>query len=99
MIQNKKKQHNGFSEFVSTVILPCKTELGELWNEFWRNVVNELLNQSAILSSGQDIVPVSKRRGVVCEIPCRECERKYIGQTKPEHSIERIPGTLCQKYL
>jgi len=30
MIQNKKKkQHNGFSEFISKVILPCTTDLGE----------------------------------------------------------------------
>jgi len=30
MIQNKKKkQHNGFSEFISKVILPYTTDLGE----------------------------------------------------------------------
>ena len=30
MIQNEKKeQHNGFSEFISKVILPCTTDLGE----------------------------------------------------------------------
>jgi len=38
-----------------------------------------MIKKFTILSSGKDIVPVSKCRGVVCEIPCREYEHKYIG--------------------
>jgi len=37
---------------------------------------------SKILSLGEDIVSASKCQGVVCEIPCGECEHKYIGETK-----------------
>jgi len=88
MIQNKKKkQHNGFSEVISKVILPYTTDLGEsskriLEKHRKRTIFKPAIQPSTILSSGKDIVPVSKCRGVVCEIPCRECEHKYIGQTK-----------------
>jgi len=87
MIQNKKnKQHNGFSEFISKVILPCTTDLGEslkriLEKHRKRTVFKPTIKPSTILSSGKDTVSTSKCRGVVCEIPCVECEQKYDGQT------------------
>ena len=62
-----------------------------------RTIFKRTIKPSTVLTSGKGFVPGSKRRGVVYEIPCGECERKYIGQTKPENSIERIQRTFCQK--
>jgi len=58
-----------------------------LSNEFWRDVVCELFikpmfKPSTVLSSGRDTVPASKRWGIIYEIPCRDCEHKYIGEMK-----------------
>ena len=70
MIQNKKLQHNRFSEFISKVILPCATDLGEsskrILEKRRKRIISIYSNQSStILSSGKDIVPANKRRGVV----------------------------------
>jgi len=88
MIQNKKKkQNNGFSVLISKVILPCTAGSGEslkriLEKHRKRTILKPTIKPSTILSSGKDIVPVSKCQGVVCEIPRGECEHKYIGHTQ-----------------
>jgi len=50
------------------------------------------------------MIPVSKCRGVVYEIPVKECEHKYIGQTKRSLSIrleenhsDTLPANILKK--
>jgi len=96
MTQNKKKkQHDGFSEFLSEVIVPCTTDLGEFLKRILekhrkRTIFKSKNKPSTFLSLGKDSVLARKRRDVVCEIPFEECVHKYIGQTKPQHSTERM---------
>jgi len=47
-----------------------------------RTIFKPTFKPSTIVYLGKHIVPSSKRRGVVYEILCGECEHKYIGETK-----------------
>jgi len=83
---------------MSNVILPYTTDLGESLKQILekhrkRSIFKPTIKTSKILSSGEDIVSASKCRDVVCEIPCGECEHKYIGQTK------RSLSTRLKEYL
>jgi len=88
---------------------PYTTDLGKTFKRILEKYrVYELssnlqLKQNTILSSGKNIAPGSKRRGVVCEVPCRECEHKYIGQTKrslstrfEEHQRDTLPENILK---
>ena len=83
----KKKQYNRPPGFKSKVVLPCSADLGEtlkriLERHHIRTIFKPIIKLSTILTSGIDAVPVSKRRDVVYEIPCGNCEHRYIGETK-----------------
>jgi len=45
-------------------------------------IFKPIIKLSTVLASGKDVVPAYKRRGVIYEIPCGNCERRYIGETK-----------------
>jgi len=77
------KKKNGQHVFASKVILQYKTDLGEtltriLENDLIRIVFKPTIKLNAILYSRKDTVPSSKCRVTVYEIPCGECEQKYI---------------------
>jgi len=37
---------------------------------------------SNLLTSSKDPVIIKSRQGVVCPIPCRDCNKRYIGENK-----------------
>ena len=56
-----------------------------------------------VLVSGKDAVRASKPRGVVYEIPCENCEHRYIGETKrslgtklKEHHRDTLPRNILK---
>ena len=62
-----------------------------------------IIKLSTILASGKDADSVSKRRGVVYEIPCESCEHRYIGETKrslstrlKEHHRDALPRHILK---
>jgi len=104
MIKNKKKKKNIRShEFRFEVGLPYSADLGETLKRILerhriRTIFKLRMKLSNVLVSGKDDVPASKRRGVVYEIPCGNCERRYIGETKRslstrlnEHHRDTLP--------
>ena len=78
-IQHKKKKpHNEFFEFISKVILPYTTDLGESLNRFLEKHRNPNIKHNPIFK--KEVLLASKCRSVVCEIPCGGYEDKWIGQ-------------------
>ena len=102
MIQNKKKQYNRFSAFISEVILPYTTILGESFKRILekhrkQTIFKPVIKSRTIQSSGKDIVPSRKCRGEVYEIPCEEREHKCIEETGirlQEHHRDTLPENI-----
>ena len=88
MIKNKqKKQHNRSPEFRSKVILPYSVDLGETLKRILerhrvRTIFKTIIKLSTVLASEKGAVPARKRWDIVYEIPCGNCEHRYIGETK-----------------
>jgi len=53
-----------------------------------RTILKAIIKLNTILTSGKDTVPDSKRRCVVYEIPCGNCEHKYVGATKRSRVLD-----------
>jgi len=47
-----------------------------------QSVLKPIIEISTVLSSGKDTIPASKQLGIVCEIPCGNCEHKCIKEMK-----------------
>ena len=104
----KKKQFNRPPEFRSEVVLPYSADLGETLKRILeghriRTIFKPIIKLSTVLASRKDVVPASKRRGVVNEIPCGNCEHSYIGETKrslstrlKEHHKDTLPGNTLK---
>jgi len=88
MIRNKKeKQHNESPGFVFKVILSCTANLEEtskqiLERHLTRTIFKSIIKLSTFQSSEKEIVPASQHPGVGYEIPCGDCEHKYVGKMK-----------------
>jgi len=109
MIKYKeKKQHNRSPEFKSKVILPYIADLGKILKRILgrhriRTTFKPIIKLSIFLASGKDAVPASKPRGVVYEVPCRNCEHRYIEETKrslstklKEHHRDILPRNILK---
>ena len=100
----KKKQYNRPPGFRSKVVLPYSEDLGEtlkriLGRHRIRTIFKPIIKLSTVLASGKDVVPASKRRGVVYEIPCGS----YVGETKrslstrlKEHHRDTLPRNILK---
>jgi len=109
MIKDKKnKQYNRPPEFRSKVVLPYSADLGETLKRILerhriRTIFKPIIKLSTVLASGRDAVPASKRRGVVYEITCGNCEHRYTGETKrslstrlKEHHRDTLPRNILK---
>jgi len=86
-LRTERRKYNRPPEFRSKVILPYSADLGETLKRILekhrvRTIFKPIIKLSTVLASGKDAVPTNKRRGVVYEIPCGNCEHRYIGETK-----------------
>ena len=105
----KKKQYNRPPEFRSKVVLPYSADLGETLKRILekhriRTIFKPIIKLSTVQASGKDAIPASKRRGVVYEIQCGNCEHRYIGETKrslstrlKEHHRDTLPRNIPKK--
>jgi len=109
MIKNKqKKQHNRSPEFRSKVILPYSVDLGETLKRILerhrvRTIFKTIIKLSTVLASEKGAVPARKRWDIVYEIPCGNCEHRYIGETKrslntglKEHHRDTLPRIILK---
>ena len=104
----KKKQYERPSEFRSKVILPYSADLGETLKRILekhriRTIFKPIIKLCTVVAAGKDAVPANKRRGVVYEIPCGNCEHRYIGETKrslstrlKEHHRDTLPRNILK---
>jgi len=104
----KKKQYNRPPEFRSKVVLPYSADLGETLKSILerhriRTIFKPVIKLSTTLALGKDAVPANKRRDVVYEIPCGNCEHMYIGETKrslstrlKEHHRDTFPRNILE---
>jgi len=96
----KKKQHYKSPEFRSKVILLYTPDLGETLKRILeRHRIQTLIKLSTVLSSGNDTVPASKRRGVLYMKFHVELWTQIHGRNETKHSTERTPqGHLTYRY-
>jgi len=104
----KKKQYNRPLEFRSKVVLPYSANLGETLKRILerhriQTIFKLIIKLNTVQASGKDAAPASKRRGVVDEIPCGNCEHRYIGETKrslstrlKEHHRDTSPRNILK---
>jgi len=108
MIKDKKKKQYNRPEFRSKVVLPYSADLGETLKSILerhriRTIFKPVIKLSTTLALGKDAVPANKRRDVVYEIPCGNCEHMYIGETKrslstrlKEHHRDTFPRNILE---